>query len=117
MRIAIVGAGIVGVSCALHLQRDGHSVTLIDQRAPGTATSFGNAGAIVTGAVVPLSTPCVLRDTPRILFNRASAVRLRWLYLPQLSPWLMRFLLAARPARMAAIADALQPLVSRAYDA
>lgn len=117
MRIAIVGAGIVGVSCALHLQRDGHSVTLIDQRAPGTATSFGNAGAIVTGAVVPLSTPGVLRDTPRILFNRASAVRLRWLYLPQLSPWLMRFLLAARPARMAAIADALQPLVSRAYDA
>ena len=30
MRIAVVGAGIVGVSCALYLQRDGHDVTLID---------------------------------------------------------------------------------------
>ena len=38
-RIAVIGAGIVGVSCALHLQRDGHAVTLIDQRAPGTGTS------------------------------------------------------------------------------
>jgi D-amino-acid dehydrogenase len=117
MRIAVIGAGIVGVSCALHLQRDGHDVTLIDPRAPGTATSFGNAGAIVTGAVVPLSTPGLWRDMPRILFDRDSAVRLRWRYLPRLTPWLFRFLLAGRHARVAAIADALEPLVSRAYDA
>jgi D-amino-acid dehydrogenase len=117
MRIAVIGAGIVGVSCALHLQRDGHDVTLIDPRAPGTATSFGNAGAIVTGAVVPLSTPGLWRNMPRILFDRDSAVRLRWPYLPRLTPWLIRFLLAGRPARVGAIADALQPLVSRAYDA
>jgi D-amino-acid dehydrogenase len=117
MRIAVIGAGIVGVSCALHLQRDGHDVTLIDPRAPGTATSFGNAGAIVTGAVVPLSTQGLWRDMPRILFDRDSAVRLRWRYLLRLTPWLIRFLLAGRPARVGAIADALQPLVSRAYDA
>jgi D-amino-acid dehydrogenase len=117
MRIAVIGAGIVGVSCALHLQRDGHDVTLIDPRAPGTATSFGNAGAIVTGAVVPLSTQGLWRDMPRILFDRDSAVRLRWRYLPRLTPWLIRFLLAGRHARVGAIADALQPLVSRAYDA
>jgi D-amino-acid dehydrogenase len=117
MRIAVIGAGIVGVSCALHLQRDSHNVTLIDPRAPGTATSFGNAGVIVTGAVVPLSTPGLWRDMPRILLDRDSAVRLRWRYLPRLAPWLTRFLLAARHPRVAAIADALQPLVSRAYDA
>ena len=117
MRIAVIGAGIVGVSCALHLQRDGHDVTLIDPRAPGTATSFGNAGAIVTGAVVPLSTQGLWRDMPRILFDRDSAVRLRWRYLPRLTPWLIRLLLAGRHARVGAIADALQPLVSRAYDA
>jgi D-amino-acid dehydrogenase len=117
MRIAVVGAGIVGVSCALYLQRDGHDVTLIDPRAPGTATSFGNAGGIVTGAVVPNSTPGVWRDIPRMLFDRSSAVRMRWRYLPQLAPWLVRFLLAGRQKRVEAIADALQPLVSRAYDA
>jgi D-amino-acid dehydrogenase len=117
MRIAVVGAGIVGVGCALHLQRDRHDVTLIDQRAPGTATSFGNAGGIVTGAVVPNSTPALWRAIPRMLSDRDSAVRLRWRYLPQLAPWLIRFLLAGRHARVEAIADALQPLVSRAYEA
>jgi D-amino-acid dehydrogenase len=117
MRIAVIGAGIVGVSCALRLQRDGHDVTLIDPRAPGTSTSFGNAGGIVTGAVVPNSTPALWRDIPRMLFDRDSAVRVRWRYLPRLAPWLIRFLLAGRHARVQAIADALQPLVSRAYDA
>ena len=117
MRIAVVGAGIVGVSCALHLQRDGHDVTLIDPRAPGTATSFGNAGGIVTGAVVPNSTPALWRDIPRMLFDRDSAVRVRWRYLPRIAPWLVRFLLAGRHARVEAIADALLPLVTRAYDA
>jgi D-amino-acid dehydrogenase len=117
MRIAVVGAGIVGVSCALHLQRDGHDVTLIDPRAPGTATSFGNAGGIVTGAVVPNSTPAVWRDIPRMLFDRDSAVRVRWRYLPRIAPWLLRFLLAGRNPRVNQIADALQPLVSRAYHA
>ena len=117
MRIAVAGAGIVGVSCALHLQRDGHNVTLLDPRTPGTATSFGNAGAIVTGAVVPNSTPALWRDIPHILFNRDSAVRLRWRYLPRLSPWLIRFLLAGRHTRVEAIANALQPLVTRAYAA
>ena len=86
MRIAVVGAGIVGVYCALHLQRDGHDVTLIDPRAPGTATSFGNAGGIVTGAVVPNSTPALWRDIPRMLFDRDSAVRVRWRYLPRHHP-------------------------------
>ena len=117
MRIAVIGAGIVGVSCALHLQHDHHDVTLLDPRAPGTVTSFGNAGAIVTGAVVPNSTPALWHDLPRILFDPNSAVRLRWRYLPNLAPWLIRFLLAGRHARVETIADALQPLVTRAYEA
>lgn len=117
LHIAVIGAGIVGVSCALYLRRDGHDVTLVDPRAPGTATSFGNAGAIVTGAVVPNSTPALRRDIPRMLFDRDSSVRVRWSYLPRAAPWLLRFLLAGRHSRVQAIADALQPLVSRAYEA
>ena len=65
---------------------------------PGTATSFGNAGGIVTGAVTPNSTPALWRDIPRMLFDRDSAVRVRWSYLPQIAPWLVRFLLAGRQA-------------------
>lgn len=117
MRIAVAGAGIVGVSCALHLRRDGHDVTLLDPRAPGTATSFGNAGVIASCGVVPNSTPGLWRDIPRMLFDRDSVVRVRWPYLPRLAPWLTQFLLAGRQARVEAISLALLPLVSRAYDA
>lgn len=116
-RVAVVGAGIVGVCCALHLQRAGHETTLIDPRAPGTATSFGNAGGIVTGSVVPNSTPGLRREIPRMLFDRDSPVRLRWSYLPRLAPWLLRFLREGSDARVRQIARALQPLVSRAYEA
>jgi D-amino-acid dehydrogenase len=117
MRIAVVGAGIVGVSCALHLRRDGHEVTLLDPRAPGTATSFGNAGVIAASAVAPNSTPALRRDIPRILFDRDSAVRVRWSYLPRVAPWLIRFLLAGRDVRVRQIADALVPLTTRALAA
>jgi D-amino-acid dehydrogenase len=52
-----------------------------------------------------------------MLFDRDSAVRLRWRYLPQITPWLLRFLLAGRHSRVQVIADALHPLVSGAYEA
>jgi D-amino-acid dehydrogenase len=117
MRIGVIGAGIVGVCCALHLRRSGHDVMLLDQRAPGTATSFGNAGGIVTGAVVPTSTPALRRALWRMLTDKDGTVRLRWSYLPQLSPWLLHFLAAGTDSRVRQIAQALQPLVSRAYDA
>ena len=61
------------MSAALYLQKDGHAVKIIDYRSPGTATSFGNAGAIVTCAIEPTSTPAVLKHIPRYLFDPASA--------------------------------------------
>ena len=105
------------MSAALHLQRDGHRVTVIDGRAPGTATSYGNAGGIVTGAVTPTSTPALLREIPSMLLHPAGPVRLRWSYLPRIAPWLLRFLLAGRRGQVDRIAAALQPIVTRAYDA
>ena len=44
----VIGAGVVGVSCALHMQRRGLKVTLIDRGEPGEAASFGNAGRIAS---------------------------------------------------------------------
>ena len=60
--IAIVGAGVIGISCAAFLQRDGHSVTIYDPLPPGEGCSFGNAGSIGPGSVVPLSTPGIVRQ-------------------------------------------------------
>src|SRR5688500_12150005 len=95
--IAVIGAGIVGMSAALYLQKDGHAVRIIDYRSPGTATSFGNAGAIVTCAIEPTSTPAVLKHILRYLFDPASGVRLKWNYIPSISTCLVRYLLESTP--------------------
>ena len=59
--VTVVGAGIVGLATALSLQAEGHRTTIVDPRAAGTATSVGNAGAIVPGGVVPTATPGLWR--------------------------------------------------------
>jgi D-amino-acid dehydrogenase len=113
LRIAVIGAGIVGTACAFFLQRDGHRVTLIDPREPGTGTSFGNAGVISQGSVSPVGTPGLLRKVPALLLDRTSPLALRWAYLPRLLPWLLRFALACRPRRVEAAAAAIAALTER----
>src|SRR5690349_21049080 len=115
--VAVVGAGVVGMSAALYLQRDGHEVSVIDARSPGTLTSYGNAGGIVTGAVTPTSTPNLWKEIPAMLLDPASPVRLRWSYLPRRPPWLLRFLLAGRKAQVEKSAAALAPILAQANDA
>ena len=115
--IAVVGAGIVGAATALALAAEGHAVTVIDRGEVGAATSFGNAGGIVGGAVTPTATPGVIRSIPSYLFDRNGAAVLRPAYVFQALPWLARFIAAGRPARVAAIAAALHPLVSSAMHA
>lgn len=113
LRIAVIGAGIVGTSCAFFLQRDGHRVTLVDPREPGTGTSFGNAGVISLGSVAPVVTPGLLRKLPALLTDRTSPLAIRWAYLPRLLPWLLRLALNARPARLERLAPAIAELTAR----
>lgn len=75
--IAVMGAGMVGVSAAWHLARRGHSVTLIDRRTPGRETSFGNAGIIQREAVRPYAFPRDLATLLRVLPNRQVDIRYR----------------------------------------
>jgi len=75
--IAVMGAGMVGVSVAWHLARRGHSVTLIDRREPGRETSFGNAGIIQREAVRPYPFPRDLATLLRVLPNRQVDIRYR----------------------------------------
>jgi len=117
LAVAVLGAGIVGCATALALAEAGHAVTLFDRDAAGAGTSSGNAGGIVEGAVVPTATPDVIRALPAYLFDRDGAAVLRPGYLFQALPWLMRFVAAGRPARVAEIAAALQPLVANAMRA
>jgi D-amino-acid dehydrogenase len=115
----VIGAGIVGVCCALYLQRAGFAVTLFDRGPPGEGCSAGNAGGLGTASCVPAAMPGVLARVPRMLFDPASPLILRWRALPGMLPWLARFVLQARSARVEAAADArasLQRLLFEAYD-
>jgi D-amino-acid dehydrogenase len=59
--VAVLGGGIVGISTAIHLRKRGLSVVLVDRRAPGEETSFGNAGIIQREGVHPYMFPRDLR--------------------------------------------------------
>jgi len=112
--VVVIGAGIVGVSTALWLQRAGVQVTLIDREAPAAGASQGNGGVLAVGAIVPVPVPGLLRKVPKMLMDPASPLFLRWSYLPRLAPFLARYLPHARADRVATTAQALMTLL---YDA
>ena len=116
MKCLIVGAGIVGISIALYLQREGYQVTVIDRGEPGEGTSRGNAGIFAIGHVVPIGTPGLIRRVPGMLMDDTSPMALRWSYLPQIAPWLIRMLAASTPQRVEQISRQLAALLAPALE-
>jgi len=86
--VLVLGAGMVGVSAALHLQSRGRAVVLVDRRGAAEETSFGNAGVIQREAVVPYSFPRDPWQVLRYAFNRLPESQLVWKDLPYVAPWL-----------------------------
>ena len=115
--ITIIGAGIVGIATACYLRRDGHEVTVVDMRPPGEYCSFGNAGILSPGSCVPLATPGILWKVPGYIADPLGPLAVRWSYLPQVMPWLLRFVAASQADRVEYIADALRSLLRQTFDA
>jgi D-amino-acid dehydrogenase len=111
-RVGVIGAGIVGVCAARWLQRDGHSVFLVEPGTPGEGASFGNAGAFNGSSVTPTAMPGVIRNVPRWLMDPVGPLALRWSYLPAILPYLVRFVRASAPDKVRAQARALRPLIA-----
>lgn len=115
--IAVIGAGVVGLSAALWLQRAGHRVTLIDREPPvqggpyAHASSFGNACTIAFGATIPVATPGILRQVPGMLLDRQGPLSIFWRDLPALMPWLWSFLRASTPSEVSRITAVLGTLM------
>ncbi|MBZ9739822.1 MULTISPECIES: NAD(P)/FAD-dependent oxidoreductase [unclassified Mesorhizobium] len=105
--VAIIGAGIVGVSAALYMKRAGLSVTVLDPLPPGTATSFGNAGMVRHDCNVPVAIPGMLRQVPGWLTDPLGPLVLRPRYALKAAPWLLRWIRAGRMDRVNRAADAL----------
>ncbi|WP_299138363.1 FAD-binding oxidoreductase [uncultured Tateyamaria sp.] len=116
MRIIVAGAGIVGVSCAIWLQRAGHDVTIVDRAGPASGTSHGNAGVLAAGAVLPVTTPGLMRRAPGMLLNRDAPLFLRWSYVPRLMPFLMRYLPHATDAHVDRYGAAMSMLLHDTVD-
>jgi D-amino-acid dehydrogenase len=111
--VIVLGAGIVGVSTALHLQKRGRSVVLVDRRGAGEETSHGNAGIIQREGVVPYPFPRDLVLVAKYALNLLPESNLHWSALPKIAPWLWRYWRASTPERVAQTARAMRPLIER----
>ena len=114
--VVVLGAGIVGVSCAIHLQDRSRRVALVDRGAPGEGTSFGNAGLIERSAVVPYAFPRSLGALLRYARNRSTDLYWDYKALPGFAPWLARYWHESSPERLATAARDMLPLVQRCVE-
>src|SRR5210317_1493881 len=87
----VIGAGIIGTSCAWYLQNKGFQVTLLDPGLPATACSYGNASCIATSGVVPSSYPGVVKKVPGWLLDPLGPVTIRSNGFLSLAPWFWKF--------------------------
>jgi D-amino-acid dehydrogenase len=110
--VVVIGAGIVGLCCATYLQRDGRKVVVVDPGGPGEGASYGNAGGLNGSSIVPVAMPGVLAKVPHWLLDPEGPLSIRLRYLPQLLPWLYRFVRAGRPELVRAQARALRTLLA-----
>jgi len=109
--IVVLGAGIVGICVALHLQKRARSVVLVDRRGAAEETSFGNAGLIQREGVYPYGFPHDFGALLRYAFNRTIDAHYHPSALPKLAPFLWQYWHHSRPARHAEVARRYAKLI------
>jgi D-amino-acid dehydrogenase len=110
----VLGAGIVGVSVALHLVKRGLSVALVDRGEPGRGTSYGNAGIIEGNTLFPVRFPPGLGALIRIALKQAPEANYHLSFLAEVAPWLLAFRRNSAPDRLVETMRAMRPLFARA---
>ncbi|RDJ98586.1 amino acid dehydrogenase [Paraburkholderia lacunae] len=111
----VIGGGIVGVCCALYLQRGGYEVTLVDPEAPGNSTAKWSCGQMAVSEVIPLSKPGILMKVPGWLMDQKGPLALRPGALPGILPWFLRFMASARHSKIVDIAQSMATLTHDVY--
>lgn len=115
-KIAVVGAGIVGLATAYYLHKAGAEVVVIDRDPAGDKTSFGNAGSIAVMEVNAAAVPGVFWKVPGWMLDPLGPLSVKPAHVFKLLPWLYRFCKAARKADSLRIHQALSALNRRVYD-
>jgi D-amino-acid dehydrogenase len=111
--VIVLGAGMVGISAALHLLQRGRQVALIDRRGAAEETSYGNAGLIQREGVVPYMFPREWATVFKHALNNSTESHYHLAALPRIAPNLFRYWLASTPEKKLASARAMLPLVER----
>ena len=88
--VIVIGAGICGISTAIWLQRSNFEVVLLDKAEPGMGASYGNAGLLAQWAIVPVNEPSLWKQIPRYLIDPMSPLFLKWSYLGNHCPKLIK---------------------------
>jgi D-amino-acid dehydrogenase len=109
--VVVLGAGIVGVSAAYAVRQRGLSVVLIDRREVGGETSYGNAGILSSGSILPLNKPSLWNAMPTYMTNRHAALRWDPIWVARNIDWVVRFLANATTSRIKPRATALHGLI------
>ena len=109
--IIVIGAGIVGVSTAIWLQRSGFKVTIIDQKGPATGASNGNAGILAASSIIPVPNPSLIKKLPFYLLSKDSPVFFKMSYLPQMFPFLISYLSKSNLREVNKYAERMTPLI------
>lgn len=81
-QVIVIGGGIIGLSCAYYLQKEGHEVTIIDQSNMDAGASYVNAGYLSPSHIIPLSAPGVMLKGFKWMFNSSSPLYIK----PRLDP-------------------------------
>ncbi len=114
--VTILGAGMVGICCALSLAERGVSVRLIDRGDPGQETSYGNAGVISPWSIIPQATPGIWKALPKLLFGHNRPLAVRPSFWPRMVPWGLRFLRHGNETQMRAVAAAMEVMCAPSID-
>ena len=100
MRVVVLGAGVVGVTAAYQLAKDGHEVVVVDrQPLAANETSWGNAGMIAPGHAYSWASPRAPMILLKSLWRGDTALRLRPRVDPRMWAWCLRFLRECTTAR------------------
>ena len=110
-RIAVVGAGIVGICNAFFLQRSGFKVTVFDKEPPGSMTSYGHACTFADYANVPVNSPSIFKDIPSMLLKSDGPLSIDFIYAAKNLPWIYKFLKNCRKEKVQEIASSLASIL------
>ncbi len=113
-QVTVIGAGIIGISCALQLQKKGFSVRVVDRLPPGEATSMGNAGIFAECGCVPVNLPGFAWQIPSLMLDPNGPLSIPVNYLLKAAPWGLSFVWNSRRSKFEKVADGLSALLKNA---